>query len=110
MGLWHQDWEEYGESLQLALGGPESQIRVRRDRRINSNTICATNEDTLAATTFELDDDAVDTTIEGVPCRVLNLKVRSKVLSTFSRWGYGSWSGLYGRCENRHIANTLTLR
>ena len=35
--------------------------------------------DTLAATTFELDDDAVDTTIEGVPCRVLNLKVRSKV-------------------------------
>ena len=21
MGLWHQDWEEYGESLQLALGG-----------------------------------------------------------------------------------------
>ena len=21
MGLWHQDWEEYGNSLQLALGG-----------------------------------------------------------------------------------------
>ena len=43
MGLWHQDWEEYGESLQLALGGPESQIRSSEETEELTAYICATN-------------------------------------------------------------------
>ena len=68
-----------GSHSSLHLEGPESHTNSEETEELTAIQYVQLMRDTLAATTFELDDHAVDTTIEGVPCRVLNLKVRSKV-------------------------------
>ena len=85
MGLWHQDWEEYGNSLQLALGGAgATDSSSEETAELTAIEYVQLMRDTLAATTFELDDEALDTTIEGVPCRAvsythLTLPTKAKV-------------------------------
>ena len=111
MGLWHQDWEEYGESLQLALGGAGvTDSNSEETEELTAIQYVQLMRDTLAATTFELDDHAVDTTIEGVPCRVLKPQGEIKgVYLHFHGGGMVAGAAFMGDVENRHIANTFNL-
>ena len=111
MGLWHQDWEEYGNSLQLALGGAgATDSSSEETAELTAIEYVQLMRDTLAATTFELDDEAVDTTIEGVPCRVLKPQGEIKgVYLHFHGGGMVAGAAFMGDVENRHIANTFNL-
>ncbi len=65
MGLWNQDWEEYGESLQLALGGAGvTDSGLEETEELTAIEYVQLMRDTLAATTFEIDDQAVNRNIE----------------------------------------------
>ena len=111
MGLWRQDWEEYGDSLQLALGGAgATDSSSEETAELTGVEYVQLMRDTLAATTFELDGEAVDTTIEGVPCRVLKPKGDIQgVYLHFHGGGMVAGAAFMGDVENRHIANTFNL-
>ena len=111
MGLWNQDWEEYGESLQLALGGAGvTDSSSEETEELTAIEYVQLMRDTLAATTFEIDDQAVNRNIEGVPCRVFEPQGEIKgVYLHFHGGGMVAGAAFMGDVENRHSANTFNL-
>ena len=99
------------ESLQFALGGAGvTDTNSEETEELTAIQYVQLMRDTLAATTFELDDHAVDTTIEGVPCRVLKPQGEIKgVYLHFHGGGMVAGAAFMGDVENRHIANTSNL-
>tara|TARA_X000000368_G_scaffold61229_1_gene43161 strand:- start:9952 stop:10911 length:960 start_codon:yes stop_codon:yes gene_type:complete len=111
MKLWLENWEEYGDALQLGLGGAEvTDSGSNATEKLTALEYVQLMRDTLAATTFELDDEAVDTTIEGVPCRILKPKGETKgVYLHFHGGGMVAGAAFMGDVENRHLADTFNL-
>lgn len=111
MDLWNQDWEEHGDALQAALtNAGATEPDTAKSEELTADEYVQLMRDTLAATPFTLDSHAVDTTIEGVPCRII--KPESEIQCIYLHFhggGMVSGAAFMGDIENRHLSNAFNL-
>jgi acetyl esterase/lipase len=112
MELWPQDNEEHGKALQVALRNAGNESSDSTDNaELTAVEYVQLMRDTLAATPFELDDQAVDTNIDGIPCRIIHPSSEvNGVYLHFHGGGMVAGAAFMGDIENRHLADTFGLK
>ena len=111
MELWPQDNEKHGTALQNTLGSAETEGSDSPDNdKLTAGEYVELMRDTLAATPFELDDQAADTDIDGIPCRIIHPPSEiNGVYLHFHGGGMVAGAAFMGDIENRHLADTFGL-